>query len=405
MPEAENANFKRSALRSSHKRKLQWRRIVNSWPFFVWIGIIAICAILYRKSAQYGVLPGVGQIVNQDVSPLQIARVKNIYVKIGDPVTKGQIVVQMDTTLVDAQLAQAEANLAGAQSTLAAYEGQLLGLVRTFDDDILKTQNAIEERKRQEGIDAAKLAELKSIQAARDKASKMNLIVESLADALRPEIAGLEKLLASYPAQIAMYERELAVHLRQRAELYKALRFDAEGDVMQAAKEKIAAEIKILKAAVEMRIREKETYSLRAETDGVVSDITMSPGVVAQPATSVVRIMGKSDRIIGYLPELRVGYLKIGDHGFAFRSARPPMKVVVVGMAPEIGPIPGQLSPISAPLGITFRAQRIVFQIEEIADFTPGERVQIRVISDSWSLASLKISDWWARAKHWLHLS
>jgi multidrug resistance efflux pump len=391
MPDAEKINFKRSTLRNSHNRKLRWYRISNSWPFFVWLAIIAFCAFLYVKTAQYGVLPGIVQTIYQDVAPLQTARVKAIYVKIGDPVTKGQVVVEMDTTFVDAQLAHAEANLAAVQRTLAAYQGQLLSLTRTFDDDILKSEKAIEQQKRREASDNAKLAELKSIQVSRDRASAMNLITEPLAGALRPEIAGLEKLISSNPAQRAVYERELEDHRKQRAELQKALHLGADGDVRQAAEEKIGAEAKVLKAAVEMRKREKESYSLRAETDGVVSDITVFPGVVAQPATSLMRIMAKSRRIDGYLPELRVGRMKVGDTGYAFRVGRPPLKLILIGISPEIGPIPAKLSPISAPLGVTFQSQRIIFEIMEVADVAPGERVEIRIVSD-----------WWVHARRWL---
>jgi len=52
------------------------------------------------------------------MAPIQTSRVKAVYVQIGDRVTNGQLVAQMDTTLVDVQLAQAEATLAARQRHL-----------------------------------------------------------------------------------------------------------------------------------------------------------------------------------------------------------------------------------------------------------------------------------------------
>ena len=391
MPKDTETDFKKAMLRSS--RRLRLYRIVNSWPFFAWLIVMALCGFLYVRSAQYGVVPGTAQSVHHDAAPLQAARIREIYVKIGDHVTNGQVVAQMDTMLADVQVAQAEATLSAGESTLAQYEGQMQTLVRTFDDEILKTRTTIEQLKNQRDSDSARLAELKSIQAVRDKLFKMNAITEEVADALRPEIAGLEKVVASYPSAIAMHGQVMEDHKKQRSDLQKSLRLGPDDDVMTAIAQKTAAETEILKTAVEMQKLQKETYTLRAEADGVVSDILLYPGVIAQAATPVVRIISESRLIIGYLPELRRGLLKPGDHAFAFRMGHPPVKVVVVGIAPEIDPVPVKLSPISAPLGVTFRSQRIVFQTEEPSDITSGEKVQIRMISE-----------WWARISQWLSL-
>ena len=383
-----DTEFKRAMLRSS--RRLRLYRLINSWPFFAWFAVMAVCGFLYVRSTQYGVVPGTAQIVHIDAAPLQAARIKEIYVKVGDHVTNGQIVVQMDTTLADVQVAQPEAMLSAGEITLAQYEGQMQTLVRTFDDEILRTMTTIEQQKNQRDSDSARLTELKSIQAVRDKLYKVNVITEEVCDALRPEIAGLEQVVASYPSSITMQEQAMDDHKKKRADLQKSLRLGPDDNIMAAIAQKTAAETAILKTAVDMQKLQRETYTLRAEADGVVSDVMLFSGSIAQAATPIVRIVTESCLIIGYLPELRRGLLKTGDHAFAFRMGRPPVKVVVVGIAPEIDPVPVKLSPISAPLGVTFSSQRIVFRTEEPSDITSGEKVQIRMESESWS----KISQW-----------
>ncbi len=369
----------------------QLRRLYQRWPLLAWLFLTCLCLTLYVRSAQYGIITGTAQAIHHDAAPLQASRVKAVYVQIGSHVTKGQVVAQMDTTLADTQVAEAEAMLAAAQGTMATYQGQMLSLVRVVDEEILKSQQVIAQQKSQQESDAAKLAQLKSIQAERDKMASAKLIPEQLADALRPEIAWLEKQVAAYPQQIAIEERRLQDQRKHREDLQKSLHLNPDEDIMKAVSDKTAAETKVLETVVELRKQERETYSLRAESDGVVSDIGVFPGVVAKPGQSVVSIVSGSDLIIGYLPEFRLGRLKKGDQGYAFRLGHPTVPVKVVDMVPEVDPVPTQLAPISAPLGATLRSQKIVFRTAQACDITPGEKVEIRVESGQWS-----------KAKHWL---
>lgn len=369
----------------------QTRRLLRHWPLGAWLVLAAAGLFLYVRSTQYGIIIGTAQDVHHDAAPLQAARVKEIYVQIGSRVTKGQVVAQLDTTLADTHIAEAEAVLAGAEGTMAAYQGQMLSLVRNSDEEILKTQHSIALQKGQQESDTAKLAQLRTIQAERDKLAMSNLIPEQLADALRPEIAWLEKQVAAYPQNIATEERMLEDQRKHRADLQKTLHLDAQEDIMKAIAEKAAAEAKVLSTVVELRKQEKETYSLRSETDGVVSDICVFPGVVAKPGQPVISIVSRSDLIIGYLPEFRLGRLKTGDQGYAFRIGHPTIPVKVMDIIPEVDPIPTQLSPISAPLGTTMRSQKIVFRTEAASAITAGEKVEIRMESEKWS-----------KAKRWL---
>lgn len=367
------------------------RRGLRHWPLLSWMALTSFCLFLYIRTTQYGIITASVQAIHHDAAPLQAARVKDVYVQIGSHVTNGQVVAQLDTTLVETQVAEAEAMLAGAEGNMATYQGQMLSLVRTVDEEILKSQHAIGLLRSQQDSDTAKLAQLREIQAERDKLAKAKLIPEQLADALRPEIAWLEKQVAAYPEHMAMEERMLEDQRKHRSDLQKTLRLNPGDDILKAVAEKASAETKVLNTVVALRKQERELYSLRSETDGVVSDICVFPGVVAKPGQPVISIVSQSDLIIGYLPEFRLGRLKKGDHGYAFRLGHPSVPVKVIDIVPEVDPIPTQLSPISAPLGAAMRSQKIVFRTEEPCDITAGEKVEIRLESDKW-----------AKAKHWL---
>jgi multidrug resistance efflux pump len=385
MQQIDNQTLTQTLTRQSQRWQL--RSLLNHWPLLVWGALTFLCLLLYVRTTQYGIITGTAQSVHHDAAPLQVARVKELYVQIGSHVTNGQVVAQMDTLLADAQVAEAEATLAGAQTTIEAYQGQILTLVRTLDDEILRSQHAIDLLRSQQESDAAKLAQLKRIQAERDTLARSKLIPEQLADALPPDIAWLEKQVAAYPIHLAMEERILEEHRRQRSELQRTLHLGPAEDIMNAVSEKTAAQTKVLETIVAMRKLERETFCLRSQGDGVVSDILVFPGVVAKAGECIVSIVSPSERIIGYLPEFRLGRLSRGAHGFAFRIGRPPIPVQVAEIIPEVDPVPAQLSPISSPLGATLRSQKIIFNTEAPVDITPGEKFEIRMDSEVWAKA------------------
>jgi multidrug resistance efflux pump len=302
-------------------------------------------------------------------------------------VTNGQILAQMDTVIVDSQLAEAEAALAAAAGSWAAYEGQMLGVLRACNDDITAAETEIAEQKGQLDSDAAKLAELKSMQAKRDALFAGKLIPEMEDDALRPEIAGLEKQVVTCGQLIKTYETTLASRKKERDDLQQGLKLPPGGDIKEAISQKTAAQTEILRNAVAMKRLEKEGYSLRSESDGIVSDIGIYPGATAKPGDTVVSVVSSSRFIIGYLPEVRQGLFQLGDEGYAFRLRKPPLKIKVVACAPEIDEIPPSVRPSTSAQqsAVTFRAQRIIFATESPGNPIPGESVQIRLTSKFWA--------------------
>ena len=382
MQKTEETRFERPPL--WNRPSLQWRRLVKKWFFLAWLAVLVCALYFYTRSTRFGLLLGQAQLKHHDIAALQTARVKDVDVQIGDRVTNGQIVAQLDTTLVDVQLAQAQATLAAAQDTLAAYEGQMHTLVRTFDDGISSAETQLQQQESQRQSDIARLAELRRIQLVRDNLFTNGLISDVVHDTLRPEIAGLEQVIAAYPSRMATYKQMLEDHRKEREELRQSLRLAPNEDIMKAIAAKTAAQTEILRSAVDMRKRERETFSLRAPEAGIVSDLTLLPGSVAQAGASILRIVSESRQIIGYLPEIRRGRLKGGDRGYAFRLGRPPVEVRVVAVAPEIDPSPTKINPASSPLGIRFPTQRVVFETDASSDKVAGEKVQIRMISE-WS--------------------
>ena len=379
------------------KPSWRWRRWRDRWPIAVWLALAVTGVFCYVKSTQFGVLSGSALMMTQNLSPLEAARVKAVFVKIGDSVTNGQILAQMDTTVADSQLAEAEAARAAAEGSWEAYEEQMLGLLRSCDDDIASAETALDQQKGRWESDSARLAELKSMQTKRDALFAGKLITEIEEDALRPEMAGLAKELNTDQQLIQMEETTLAGRKKARQDLQQGLKLAPGGDVKEAIAQKTAAQTEILKAAVEVKKLAIENCSLRSRADGIVSDIGVYPGATAKPGDNVVSVVAATRSIIGYLPEVREGMVKVGDRGYAFRLTLPPLKVRAVADAPEVDEVPPAVRPSTAAQqgAVTFRAQRIVFELDGPGKLMPGESVQIRLTSQFWANLRFRLGLQW----------
>lgn len=107
-----------------------------SRTFTIALAVIAVVAIAFvgyqffesgRRAVPEGIAYGNGRIEAKlaDVSAKEALRVKDVLVEEGDLVRPGQVLVQLDTVTLDAQLAEANANVAAAKGRLAGAEATI----------------------------------------------------------------------------------------------------------------------------------------------------------------------------------------------------------------------------------------------------------------------------------------
>jgi HlyD family secretion protein len=75
----------------------------------------------------------VNPIVKQEIRVLSPNTVKKVYVKVGETVKNGQNLLEMDTALADAQVAQAQAGLTTAQTSLSVAEANLEAAQKAYN--------------------------------------------------------------------------------------------------------------------------------------------------------------------------------------------------------------------------------------------------------------------------------
>jgi multidrug resistance efflux pump len=215
----------------------------------------------------------------------------------------GEVLVQFDTRLLEAQQAQAEAALAAVRATRAAAEAQAeaaqanLALLQAgaSDEQLAVAQTVVD--RAQAALDTAEEAYEALPEAAQDTPDGI-----ALAGQVDAAEAGLANAQAQYdltaagarPEQLEAAEAQVAA---AQAQLAAAT---AQAEASQAALDVIAVQL--------------DKLSLEAPSDGVVFSRVIEPGEFASPGAALLVIGNLSDLTITvYVPEDRYGALSLGQ--------------------------------------------------------------------------------------------
>jgi len=281
------------------------RRII---PIILLLGIIAT-AVWYFVSrpaaAADGALAASGTIeaVTITISPELGGRVAAVNAAEGQAVAAGEVLVQFDASLLEAQQAQAEAALAAAQVSQAAASFQAEAAQANYD---LLLAGPSEEQLAvaQTVVDRARAA----LETAQDAYDALPEAAQDTPDgiALAGQVDAAEAGLANAEAQ---YDLSAA---GARPEQLAAAEAQLNAAGAQAAM--AAAQAQVAQAAVEVIAVQIAKLTITAPADGVVLSRAIEPGEVAVPGAALL-VLGRLDdlTITVYVPEDRYGVLRQGQ--------------------------------------------------------------------------------------------
>lgn len=284
-------------------------------------------------------------------------RIAAVHVRAGSRVRAGDVLVEMDRTPWEAQLAQAQAALATARADLAVAQAgprseeiaaarAALALAQAQADGALRAwQNAQDVLEHPYQLDA-QIAEARTKVAlaaqAVQKADSELRGVRRLRDANDPNGPGFAVKAAeeAYAAALAD-EKTAQVYLEQLQAIraqplgYIAQAHAAEGQyriaqagvaVAQArlddllagpTSEKVAvAQAAVRQAEAQVRVLQVQLdkATLRSPLDGVVLHQDLRPGEVAAPAATILTLADLSEVTLQvYVPENRIGQVRLGQ--------------------------------------------------------------------------------------------
>jgi len=375
-----------------------WRqRIARNWPFMLWLAALAFVVLFYSRNQQFGQICGTVEVLEENVVPRETARLLVLRVKAGQHVKSGDVLAQMDTALMDAEIAVQDSALRDARETFAQYQRGMIASINQAESAVKSGEAALQTEQMRQRSDAAQAEELRKELRRREDLLSKRLIDEIQVNELRPQLAALDQTLAAYPAIIANYQRAKDSELKQLDVLQSWLRLDASGNLSSALSNKTDSSAAIVAATRETYLRRREGYTLRANRDGTVARIFIWPGNVVPAGTPIMNIVEEEPQnAIGFLPEFTPSSFKVGQAVLVWRqnevspwfscAQRSVVHATVETVSPNVEALPVRISPMQVQVqgGQPLRGRRVVFRLQGKHDFSPGETVEIHEVETGW---------------------
>ena len=358
------------------------RRVLRCWPFLVWLAAIAGAIALYTSGDQIASMKGVVETVEADVVSEHTARIKAVHVKQGDSVESGQLILELDTSLIDAEIAVVEAGFDGTTATTAQHQLDLLQMKRQYTAAILDLESRVRNEERNLARDAAETEAIDRELNRLRELRKQQLIDEPDFSVLTARQHALQQAIASYPDVIAGYRQQIGELRTLFSEVEVWIETAAE-DPTARVTEQIAASRALREQELELLRRKRASYQILATGAGTVTRVDAVVGAVAVAGSPLVHVVApQASRVIGFLTEDFARELPIGTEAQIIGTANAqPVTGQVVMMGPDIFALPGRLSPIG---GRNIRGRRVFFELQGESGLLPGESVRIQFRAPAW---------------------
>lgn len=280
------------------------------------------------------------------VQPAEAGIVRAIYVRNGQFVRRGQVLVELDPTVSTAETVQAEAALqtalfdvARARAVLSALDGNGLAFVppQGTAPQLIATQRALAaaELAAIEASASGRASDLQAAKAARSEALVQAAKLTETIPLLDQQLDAYEGLLAKgYAAKLKVIEmrrQRFATARDREAALATASRAEAQSSSASSvmAQSKAEARARILtdlaKAEADARLRQEELTKSRqrsslqrltAPVDGTITQLSIHTiGGVVEPAKPIMVVVPKGGSLVAEVKILNkdVGFVKEGQ--------------------------------------------------------------------------------------------
>jgi multidrug resistance efflux pump len=305
------------------------KQLFGSWPWLIWLGAAFAVMLLLPGGLHRVRFHGEAERTYEYVSPLENARLKSVLVTLGEAVHAGQLLGELDNATLATDMLMDQASLMKTR------------------DKVYAIRCDMESLKLEEAKSAAELQALESRWTRIQKLREQNLLLEQDTEDLQPQIEAMYKVLERYPDLIA----QLAARL-EAAEL-DAEFFNSE----------------------ELHQLQLEQCRLEANMAGVVAEILHQPGDVVETGDPILRISNVStQRIIAFMPEEQRMAIAEGERCRVIASTtRDVYMGTVMTVTADIRKLP-----VSTGFGDqVLRGRRIVIELDDGQELTPGERVVV----------------------------
>jgi len=337
--------------------RLTARRLLNFWPFLVWIAVLGLALWAHNKGVRFTRMNGLVDPIQEAVAADEDSRILKILVKTGTPVKKGDPVVELDTGILDAQISKLEAAIK------ADLEDRLLG----YELDLARLKSERREILRDQASDAG---ELSAVQGTLDSLNKLieaqptlrAALSEALGDANR-DASRLNATTALYPDQLQELGADIT-RLEQEVEKIRKAMDDPES---------LAAANGDLSELQELRVLKKRGTLLSGH-DGFVDRVERDDGEFVLKGETVLRIVGHPQHIRVLLPNDQLGKVKVGDKVWvsSITDRYKYYQTEIENLSPRVTNAPNTTSPLPNQV---LHGQEIIARYPPESGFIPGQPI------------------------------
>ncbi len=277
--------------------------------------------------------------------------VLDLPLQIGDIVAKGDLVAQLDTTLVEAQKAQAMAGLEAATAQLALTQ------MPADADDVVAAQAGVNAasaayQRATAGLTPEEqrlvLAQLKLAQAAVTVAQAgYNQVKGNPAIGMLPQSLQLQQATLAVEAAQAQYDKAVIgatddviagayAQLAAARAQFQRLQEGAKPEQIKA----VEAQVKQAEMGVYLAQLQVSKATVKAAVDGVVARVNSAVGSMAAPGVPLVTLLSREIKVTIAVEETRLSQLAVGQTAIISVDAYPgeTFAGTVTIIAPELDP-------------------------------------------------------------------
>ncbi len=338
-------------------------RIGRKWPLFVWLLFIPALFALYEYGGGYYELNGTVEFDFESISSREVGRIEDIKVTIGQKVSRGDILVVLDTSLIDKQIASIKEEL----------ELDRLDRDRRFTSAVQRIRVDVSELLMDQASDSAEMA-IFSRQLERLKGLlERGLVDREIVSELEAKIAVLAKRGDMHPSLISKVKADLEDSIARLAEVHT---------IERPGNNRLA----LLK-------QRREHCFLKAANDGVVAELSFQRGENVPAGEPIARLIIKEydpangkevKRVMGFQPE-RFAHLQptVGDELVVYSETNPSaqIRMEVVSVTPHVLNFPGRFRNASNRMARGRNIQLRSISGQDHDALVPGEWVVIETTS------------------------
>lgn len=361
-----------STQKVSHVAKYKrpwWKGIRQFWPLLFFTFFICLAVFLYSKGGKYRVMTGTAERVIERVAPLESARVVSVEVQVGDVVKAGDVIAQLDTSIIDAESAVLKERI--MQARLEAKLEQLT-LERQFAKALQEAEQSLRQAELEFNVNQIEYSALSKEVARMEPLLAQQLIDAGTLASMKSRETVLQEILKLGPGNIdALKEQVQHAKDQQQAALQR----------LQEINNFASATIEDEEEAVALINIRRDGYTLRAQQDGVIADVESRAGDVVNSGDAIASVLVDGPvRIVGFLPESNLSDMKIGTTASIYPSVSLRTSGIIPAHVAQVSPavysLPERASPVRGQL---MRGRRVVFELDEQRALVPGETVSIEI--------------------------